>query len=112
MRRDATARTLLLTPDQVYHARQRAYRKLGIAPGTSAPLTRAVVIAWRLCLIEADEIEGDDGPPPRDDDGGGHFSLAAYRESVKRLPPPNESWEELRERARRMAAEYRQSKMG
>jgi hypothetical protein len=35
--------------------------------------------------------------------------LLTYRETAKHLPPPVESWAELRERARKLATNYRAS---
>jgi len=70
----------------------------------------AVAIAWRLCLIEADEIEGGPTDAAEISEDRIHYALLSYREEMRKQPPPRESWPELRERARLIALDYRASK--
>lgn len=112
----AITRTLNLTVDQVGYASQGIYTKLGVREtARNTRMTKAVAIAWRLCLIEADEIEG--GPMVSRSPSRRHVSmddiedaLLTYRQRTKHLPPPTESWPELRARAHRLAEDYRASK--
>jgi len=97
----AVERTLLLSVDQVAYCRKRVLLKLD-----ARRMGEAVANAWRLALIEADEIEGEplDVEMSRDEI---EHALLTYRERVRHEPPPVESWAELRERAALLALAYR-----
>lgn len=98
----AIARVMMVSYETV-----RSYRKRMMVKLDAPTVTRAVVIAWRRCLIEADEIEG--GPMPfrwlTPDEV--QEALLNYRQRMRHEPPPTESWRELRERAARIGAEVR-----
>ena len=113
MTRPIVARTLRLSEDQVAYTCEALSHKLAATrAGHGCRMAKCVSIAWRRCLIEADEIEGG----PVDGKSGylpGDYALDAlltYREACKHLPPPTESWPELRARAHRLAEQYRASK--
>lgn len=102
MNRDAIGRTQSLTVDQVRGTRAVLLNKLD-----AHDMAEAVAVAFRLCLIDCDEI---DGPPVK----GFHMSmdeiheaLLSYRQTTRHLPPPHESWPELRARAHAIAEEVR-----
>jgi DNA-binding CsgD family transcriptional regulator len=113
MTRPAVVRTLRLSEDQVAYTCDGLSRKLAATKaGHGCRMAKVVAVAWRRCLIEADEIEG--GPvesrPGYLPDDYALDALLTYREACKHLPPPTESWPELRARAHRLAVEYRASK--
>lgn len=102
MKRDAIGRTQNLTVDQVIGTRKSVLLKLG-----ASTVTEAIAIAFRDCLIDCDEI---DGPPVKSfhmsmDEI--HEALLTYRQTSRHLPPPHESWPELRARAHVIAEEVR-----
>jgi DNA-binding CsgD family transcriptional regulator len=109
MRSPAITSTLGLTADQIHYARDGVYAKLGVpaSVGSGCKITLAVAIAWRLCLISADEIEGGpvDSVEPLEREDVLDL-LLTFRERVRHEPPPVE-WLDLRARAHRLAVEYR-----
>jgi hypothetical protein len=92
---------MLLTRDQVQYSCTVIRRKLG-----ARNMAGAVAVAWRLCLIEADEIETKSLPP-----NPGRLkideAIHTYAQRYHLLPPPAESWLELRERCARIADDVR-----
>lgn len=98
----AIARTLLLS-----HHTVSGYRKAALEKLEARNITQGVATAWRLCLIDGDEIDG--GPiesfeMTRDEIDQ---ALLNYREKMRARPPPVESWKALRERAALLALAYR-----
>lgn len=95
-----TARTLGLTQWQTQYDCRQIQALLG-----AKNMTEAVTIAWRRCLLDADEIGG--GPSMDSEEAAYRMEvLLSYRERFRRHPP-KESWPELRARAARIAREYR-----
>lgn len=103
MRSADIGRTMFLSSTTVDSYRKRALVKLGCTN-----ITAAVAKAWRECLIEADEIEGGAIDSfrwmTRDEVT---MALLSYRERTRHLPPPVESFAELRARCALLAADYR-----
>lgn len=96
-----------LTRDQVNYDRLEIYRKLGTEGAGINSMVASVAKAWRLCLIDADEIVGGPVILEPGEEWPIRTMLKTYRERSRYLPPPPESWEELQERAARIADEYR-----
>jgi len=99
MQKQAVARVLLLSYDQVSYSSKMAQRKLDATGRTPA---LAVARAIRSGLISHDEIEG--GPSSFTQEQG-REALLGYASMLR--SPPKESWPELRERCRRIAVEFR-----
>jgi hypothetical protein len=93
------SRTLLLSRDQVAHARIRIRQEL-----QARNITDAVAKAIRSGLIEKDEIGGG---PLTVNEMEAREAILSYRLTSQSLPPPEESWPELRARAHRIAEEFR-----
>jgi hypothetical protein len=73
--------------------------------------THAVTIMWRACLIEADDIAGGSRSLRLSrrvwDDDAVAYMVMSYKERMKYVPPPIESFYELQERCHRIANEVR-----
>lgn len=95
-----TAKLHFVSTHTVKDHRKNIRRRFGIPPAPCS-FTAVVAFAFRACLIETDEIQG--GPTRGDPD-----EFSAY--GTRGLPPPEESFAELRARAARIASEYRASK--
>lgn len=102
MHRKTVASTLGLSADQVRLASEQIRRELG-----AKNIAEAVAKAWRLCLIEADEIEGGPAPPIIVVHEDLEEALLNYLDVARRIRPPREPWPALRARAARIAREYR-----
>lgn len=72
-------------------------------------MAEAVAIAWRLCIINGDDIEGG---PAEAADVDVDYEVRSYRQRSMLESRPQETWPELRERARKIALEYRLGKAG
>lgn len=102
----AEAAALMFISESAYKDHlKRAGQRLGAHGKRSS--RNAVAIAFRRCLIDCDEITG--GPISLTDIRRYDVDrmILSYRARSRYLKPPLESFEELRGRAARLAAEYR-----
>lgn len=107
MQSPAICRTMLLSTHQVHYSCDSICFKLRVGKaGHACRMAKAVAIAWRLCLIHGDDIEGSSPQTARDIEQ----DILSYRQRSLLESKPNESWPELRERARQIALDYRASK--
>jgi DNA-binding CsgD family transcriptional regulator len=92
-----TSRLYLWPLESVRSCRVRIMRKLG-----ARTFSHAFALAWRACLVEADEVAG--GPVPGAPPFDSASCLLTYRERMRLLPPPPETFAQLRQRCRRLAS--------